>query len=64
MIFFTDCNQTINADNGTIKSPRYPEKYYSNANCQWEITTRPGTVVVIKFRDFKMEGTSGGIGKF
>eukprot|EP00794_Sanderia_malayensis_P007058 gene7058-7850_t len=55
------CNHTINADNGTITSPRYPNDYYSKANCVWQITTRRGTYVSLKFKDFLMEGLAGGI---
>ncbi len=57
-----DCNRTINADNGTISSPRYPSNYYSKANCHWHITTRPGTYVLLQFKDFLMEGLVGGVG--
>ena len=61
-MIFQDCNRTINADNGTIQSPRYPEEYYSNADCYWTIITSVGTNIVIKFQDFRLEGRHSGIG--
>ena len=60
---FLDCNGTFKADNGTILSPRYPEDYYSNANCYWMITTNVGTTVNVKFQDFDLEGREEGVGR-
>jgi len=56
-----NCNGTFKADNGTILSPRYPEDYYSNANCYWMITTNVGTTVNVKFQDFHLEGREEGV---
>ena len=45
----------LNSPNGTISSPKYPQDYYSNANCTYLITTDPGKILTLEFDDFRLE---------
>ena len=40
---------------GNITSPRYPNPYLSNLDCEWEIHAQDGEAVVIKLRDIYIE---------
>ena len=40
---------------GNITSPRYPNPYLSNLDCEWEIHAQNGEAVVIKLRDIYIE---------
>ena len=41
------CGGIINADEGNITSPNYPNKYDQNLDCEWRIITRPGSRVLV-----------------
>ena len=44
---------------GIIKSPGYPNNYFNNANCVYNITVQDGKVIKIDFSTFDVEGDSG-----
>ena len=50
--------QVIQASDGTIASPNYPENYVSRLNCAWRITVPDGFRVQLRFEGFALESQS------
>ncbi|XP_041474260.1 uncharacterized protein LOC121423050 [Lytechinus variegatus] len=49
-----NCTKTFTSP-GTLKSPKYPEKYPPNLECKWLYRARPGNVINFAVRDFMVE---------
>ena len=58
MIFLDACGGLIEASNGTITSPSFPELYPANKNCIWEILAPPQWRVTVNFTHFDIEGNN------
>ena len=43
------------SDSGIITSPKYPNKYPNNLDCQWHIKTDDGRKVQLTFSTFDLE---------
>ena len=62
MRFIETCGGTILTDNDInsnavqfISSPNYPNNYYANARCVWNIYGLPARDFVVEFRHFQIE---------
>ena len=55
------CGGVLTQSIGIIQSPRYPNLYPSNANCQWTIQAPEGSAIVLQFQAFDLEEELGGI---
>lgn len=57
------CVENVTGSGGNIKSPNYPNKYYTNRTCEWYIYSRhrQGRIMLI-IHEFKMEGNPQGVG--
>ena len=49
------CGGDINAEEGTLQSPNYPEDYRPNKECIWKITVPDNFQVALKFQSFEIE---------
>ncbi|CAG2110474.1 unnamed protein product [Medioppia subpectinata] len=49
------CGGDINAEEGTLQSPNYPEDYRPNKECIWKITVPENFQVALKFQSFEIE---------
>ncbi|CAG2171053.1 unnamed protein product [Oppiella nova] len=49
------CGGEINAEEGTLQSPNYPEDYRPNKECIWKITVPENFQVALKFQSFEIE---------
>ncbi|KAK7793278.1 hypothetical protein R5R35_006776 [Gryllus longicercus] len=52
------CGGVVDATNGTISSPSFPEEYPSNKNCIWEIIAPPQYRITLNFTHFDLEGNN------
>ncbi|XP_077507273.1 protein tolkin-like isoform X3 [Amblyomma americanum] len=52
------CGGMIEASNGTITSPSFPDLYPSNKNCIWEIVASPQYRITLNFTHFDLEGNN------
>lgn len=52
------CGGVIEASNGTITSPSFPDLYPSNKNCIWEIVAPPQYRITLNFTHFDLEGNN------
>ncbi|KAK2192635.1 hypothetical protein NP493_27g02025 [Ridgeia piscesae] len=52
------CGGYIDAANGTIQSPSYPDLYPPNKNCVWQIVAPAQYRITINFTDFNLEGNN------
>lgn len=52
------CGGMIDASNGTITSPSFPDLYPSNKNCIWEIVASPQHRITLNFTHFDLEGNN------
>ncbi|GAB6021030.1 hypothetical protein CHUAL_003667 [Chamberlinius hualienensis] len=52
------CGGQIDAPNGTITSPSFPDMYPPNKNCIWEIVAPPQYRITFNFTHFDMEGNN------
>ncbi|KAM7304337.1 tolloid-like protein 1 [Ixodes scapularis] len=52
------CGGVIEASNGTITSPSFPDLYPSNKNCIWEIVASPQYRITLNFTHFDLEGNN------
>ncbi|XP_013784459.2 tolloid-like protein 1, partial [Limulus polyphemus] len=52
------CGGFIDAANGTITSPSFPDLYPQNKKCVWEITARPQFQITLNFTHFDLEGNN------
>uniref|UniRef100_A0A4W6F2P1 Cubilin n=1 Tax=Lates calcarifer TaxID=8187 RepID=A0A4W6F2P1_LATCA len=54
------CGGVIHADNGTIKSPNYPQNFPANVECSWQIIAHEGNHLEMSFNsDFQIPDSSG-----
>ena len=64
--YFSECSQFIKLQEGgetIVKSPNYPDKYFDNLNCTWEILLpRSSNTVDIFVEAFDIENSEGSIG--
>ncbi|XP_063113835.1 low-density lipoprotein receptor-related protein 12 isoform X3 [Cavia porcellus] len=54
------CGQWLKYFYGTFNSPNYPDFYPPGSNCTWLIDTGDHRKVIIRFTDFKLDGTGYG----
>ena len=47
-----DCNSWLNMNEGTLKTPDYPNSYHNTISCKWLITVKHGYYISLKFIDF------------
>ncbi|KAL7638238.1 UNVERIFIED_CONTAM: hypothetical protein RMT77_010802 [Armadillidium vulgare] len=52
------CGGRIDASNGTITSPSFPDLYPVNKNCIWEIIAPPQYRITLNFTHFDLEGNN------
>lgn len=52
------CGGRIEAANGTITSPSFPEMYPGNKSCTWEIIAPPQYKITLNFTHFDLEGNN------
>ena len=52
------CGGLIEASNGTLTSPSFPDLYPPNKNCIWEITAPAGFRITLNFTAFDLEGNN------
>lgn len=52
-----NCGGIINATNGTIESPAFPNAYPANEECIWEIVSNDPYRIVLNFTHFELEGS-------
>ena len=52
------CGGRIEAANGTITSPSFPETYPGNKSCTWEIIAPPQYKITLNFTHFDLEGNN------
>uniref|UniRef100_A0A0X3NJV3 Metalloendopeptidase n=1 Tax=Schistocephalus solidus TaxID=70667 RepID=A0A0X3NJV3_SCHSO len=50
------CGGVINAANGTVQTPGYPNEYPPNKNCIWKIVAAPKSTIFLNFTHFDLEG--------
>ncbi|KAK6188512.1 hypothetical protein SNE40_004673 [Patella caerulea] len=53
------CNETIEAEYGTITSPNYPDQYPLDTECTYNVTVPPGKWILLSFTDVKLEDYPG-----
>ncbi|XP_043921627.1 low-density lipoprotein receptor-related protein 12 [Protopterus annectens] len=54
------CGQWLKYFYGTFNSPNYPDFYPPGSNCTWFIDTGDHRKVILRFTDFKLDGTGYG----
>ncbi|XP_061110701.1 low-density lipoprotein receptor-related protein 12 [Conger conger] len=54
------CGEWLRTFYGTFSSPNYPDFYPPGSNCTWLIDTGDHRKVVLRFSDFKLDGTGYG----
>ncbi|KAG5842456.1 hypothetical protein ANANG_G00177830 [Anguilla anguilla] len=54
------CGERLRTFYGTFSSPNYPDFYPPGSNCTWLIDTGDHRRVVLRFTDFKLDGTGYG----
>ncbi|XP_028820553.1 low-density lipoprotein receptor-related protein 12 [Denticeps clupeoides] len=54
------CGEWLRNFYGTFSSPNYPDFYPPGSNCTWLIDTGDHRKVVLRFMDFKLDGTGYG----
>ncbi|KAJ3621320.1 hypothetical protein MTP99_003471 [Tenebrio molitor] len=52
------CGGILEAPNGTITSPSFPDLYPLNKNCVWEIVSLPQYRITLNFTHFDLEGNN------
>ncbi|KAJ6216814.1 hypothetical protein RDWZM_007971 [Blomia tropicalis] len=52
------CGGLLDAHNGTIMSPSFPDHYPPNKNCIWEIMAPPTFRITLNFTQFDLEGNN------
>lgn len=50
------CDRLFLSPSGTIKSPSYPMRYPSRADCRYRIVTEPGNQIRVAFSRFSLQG--------
>ena len=56
--FLDACGGLIEAVNGTITSPSFPDLYPANKNCIWEVLAPPQWKITVNFTHFDIEGNN------
>lgn len=54
------CGRWLRYFYGTFSSPNYPDFYPPGSNCTWLIDTGDRRKVLLRFTDFKLDGTASG----
>ncbi|XP_011185073.1 cubilin homolog [Zeugodacus cucurbitae] len=54
-VYSNGCGGNINADSGVIASPRYPDPYPHNAECDWHIQVPRGSSIHFTIEDMSIE---------
>uniref|UniRef100_A0A1U7QQR9 low-density lipoprotein receptor-related protein 12 isoform X1 n=1 Tax=Mesocricetus auratus TaxID=10036 RepID=A0A1U7QQR9_MESAU len=54
------CGQSLRYFYGSFSSPNYPDFYPPGSNCTWLIDTGDHRKVILRFTDFKLDGTGYG----
>ncbi|XP_066546735.1 low-density lipoprotein receptor-related protein 12 isoform X1 [Amia ocellicauda] len=54
------CGELLRNFYGTFSSPNYPDFYPPGSNCTWLIDTGDHRKVILRFMDFKLDGTGYG----
>uniref|UniRef100_A0A9J7YZE8 Low density lipoprotein receptor-related protein 12 n=1 Tax=Cyprinus carpio carpio TaxID=630221 RepID=A0A9J7YZE8_CYPCA len=54
------CGEWLHNFYGTFSSPNYPDFYPPGSNCTWLIDTGDHRKVILRFMDFKLDGTGYG----
>ncbi|KAM9307511.1 low-density lipoprotein receptor-related protein 12 [Gastrophryne carolinensis] len=54
------CGQSLKYFYGAFSSPNYPDFYPPGSNCTWLIDTGDRRKVILRFTDFKLDGTGYG----
>ncbi|UYV64840.1 BMP1 [Cordylochernes scorpioides] len=54
------CGGILDAENGTIVSPSFPDMYPPNKNCVWEVVAQPQYRITLNFTHFDLEGKNVG----
>ncbi|XP_063755447.1 low-density lipoprotein receptor-related protein 12 [Eleginops maclovinus] len=54
------CGERLRNFYGSFSSPNYPDFYPPGSNCSWTIDTGDPRKVVLRFTDFKLDGTGYG----
>ncbi|XP_073535861.1 low-density lipoprotein receptor-related protein 12 isoform X2 [Phyllobates terribilis] len=54
------CGQSLKYFYGAFSSPNYPDFYPPGSNCTWIIDTGDRRKVILRFTDFKLDGTGYG----
>ena len=49
-----ECQSWLNMNDGTLKTPDYPNSYDKNISCKWLITVRHRYYISLKFLDFEV----------
>ncbi|XP_043211377.1 tolloid-like protein 2 [Amphibalanus amphitrite] len=52
------CGGTIEADNGTVTSPSFPDLYPRNKYCIWELIAAPNHRITLNLTHFDLEGSN------
>ncbi|XP_037084279.1 tolloid-like protein 2 [Pollicipes pollicipes] len=52
------CGGTIEAENGTVTSPSFPELYPRNKRCIWEVLAPPRHRITLNLTHFDLEGSN------
>lgn len=55
---YTGCGEELSGDNGTIKSPNFPNDYENYENCRWTITVDQGKRIKLEFISFDVENSA------
>lgn len=58
MSFSDACGGIIEATNGTITSPSFPDLYPGNKSCIWEIIAPVQFKITLNFTHFDLEGNN------
>lgn len=57
-LFSDACGGIIEATNGTITSPSFPDLYPGNKSCIWEIIAPVQFKITLNFTHFDLEGNN------
>lgn len=55
LCYVPGCGGTLNAANGDIISPNYPQPYMQQADCLWNIAVSEGSLVRLLIVDLQLE---------
>lgn len=49
----------LNATNGIVTTPNYPNQYPNYLNCLWQIELHPSVLIILECHDFALEQKEG-----